>query len=358
MSEWYPAPSKPRPVKGGGIRVEAARGDIGEQWWSRKWVEALERLAVSSRLERGKRYARKGQVAKLEVTTEGARAKVQGSRPKPYDVSIRLRTFGAKDWERILDALAERARFAASLLAGEVPHDIDEAFQASGQSLFPQGEKDLVTDCSCPDWENPCKHVSAVHYVLAEAFDRDAFLLFTLRGRSREELLDSLRARRGGTRAAKGASPKGRRTGPQEPERPFWGHGGRTVPLLVKIAQPAEEATLLKALGLPPVWTSSKADAHGIVEAYRRGTDWGLRLAYGDQDDQPANPGRRIATRIVNRAGRVRAVAHEWYVGRELAGKPVEILEAGEGRLFARLQDGSFRRLRPPTRMEQMPPEG
>lgn len=355
---YYPSPSKPRPVKDGGIRVQAARGDIGEQWWSRKWVEALERLTVSSRLERGRRYARKGQVARLEVTSEGASAKVQGSRPKPYDVTIRLRPLGLRDWARVLDALAARASFSAALLSGQVPHDIDDAFRASGKSLFPTDDKDLLTDCSCPDWENPCKHVAAVHYVLAESFDRDPFLLFTLRGRSRDALLEALRARRGAAPMAK-RPPTRRRSGKtDEPERPFWGPEGHVPAVPLKMAAPVDEASLLKALGLPPVWTSSRADPHGIVEVYRRTTDWGLRLAFGDRDDEPADLGRLLGARVVGPEGRMRVAAHEWYVGRELAGKTLDVFQVGEDRLFARLPDGSRRRLRPPTRLEQMPPEG
>jgi hypothetical protein len=47
--------------------------------------------------------------------------------------------------------------------------------------------------CSCPDWSVPCKHASAVLYVLAEAFDDDPFLVLAWRGRGREELLAALR---------------------------------------------------------------------------------------------------------------------------------------------------------------------
>ncbi len=52
--------------------------------------------------------------------------------------------------------------------------------------------------CSCPDWENPCKHMAAVYYLLAEAFDADPFLIFAWRGRTKSELLSGLRARRRG----------------------------------------------------------------------------------------------------------------------------------------------------------------
>ncbi len=362
MDERFPPPSRPRPVKGGGVRVRAARGDIGSKWWSRKWVQALERFAVSSRLERGRRYARAGQVAKLDITTDGVKSKVQGSRARPYGVTIRLRALDAKEWGLVLDAMGARARFAASLLAGDVPHDIEEAFQQSGRSLFPSGENDLSTDCSCPDWENPCKHVAAVHYVLAEAFDADPFLLFTLRGRTREELLGALRARRVEPDAS--PTPVGIVQEPvavaaPERQRPFWGNSGSgAAPISVSIAAPSEEASLLRALGLPPVWTSSQADPHGVVEVYRRATDWGLKLAFGEDDERPPVPGRRVATRTVASDGRVNSRGYDWYVGRDAAGGKVDLLEGVKGRLFARLSDGSMRRLQRPAVFEQMPPEG
>jgi uncharacterized Zn finger protein len=66
-----------------------------------------------------------------------------------------------------------------------------------GCSLLPAAQRDLATDCSCPDWSNPCKHIAAVHYLLGERFDEDPFLMFELRGRSKEALLAVLRERRG-----------------------------------------------------------------------------------------------------------------------------------------------------------------
>jgi hypothetical protein len=107
--------------------------------------------------------------------------------------------FTDKVWNAAISNMAAEARFAAELLAGRMPQDIDTVFVSAKCSLFPRKSHDLETDCSCPDWANPCKHVAAVHYVLGEAFDRDPFLLFELRGRSREQVLNELsRLRSGG----------------------------------------------------------------------------------------------------------------------------------------------------------------
>src|SRR5204863_9476994 len=95
--------------------------------------------------------------------------------------------------------MAARAQFAAELLDGRMPEQIDEVFRACEVSLFPETRDDCVTDCSCPDWGDPCKHVAATHYVLGEALDRDPFLLFELRGKAKGQVLAGIRAARAAT---------------------------------------------------------------------------------------------------------------------------------------------------------------
>src|SRR5205807_2081149 len=115
-------------------------------------------------------------------------AEVQGSRPDPYEVTIAVKTLTAADWKKLGAALSGQALFAAKLLAGEMPQQIEEVFKGVKLSLFPEKLRDLQTDCSCPDDSNPCKHIAAVYYLLGEEFDRDPFLVLRLRGLDREEL--------------------------------------------------------------------------------------------------------------------------------------------------------------------------
>ncbi|HEY4603711.1 MAG TPA: SWIM zinc finger family protein, partial [Blastococcus sp.] len=192
----YP-PSRPLPVDGG-LRARSRRGRIGQQWWSTRFIDGLESMGVGGRLTRGKRYARAGQVVELRIEAGSAVALVQGSRPRPYRVRIGLTAFGKADWARVEQALADDAWYAAKLLAGEMPADIEDAFAAAGLTLFPTGVRDLSLDCSCPDFEVPCKHLAATLYLLAESFDDDPFAVLALRGRSRDELLANVGARRGG----------------------------------------------------------------------------------------------------------------------------------------------------------------
>jgi uncharacterized Zn finger protein len=193
----FPPPSKPRPVADG-IRARSRRGAIGSTWWSQRFIAVLESFGMGPRLTRGRSYARRGQVVTLDVAAGQVTALVQGSRARPYRVLIGVEELSEADWRRAENELAGRAIFLAKLLAGEMPAEVEEAFAACSLSLFPARASDLDTACSCPDWANPCKHVAAVYYLLAEAFDDDPFLIFTWRGRAKDELLEGLRGRRGG----------------------------------------------------------------------------------------------------------------------------------------------------------------
>jgi len=196
----FPPASKPLAVDGG-LVARSARGAIGEHWWSRRFLEVLESFALGSRLTRGKNYARRGQVLSLKVAPGVVTASVQGSRRTPYKVSIALPAFSELVWAKVEVTLAEQAIHSARLLAGEMPHDLEDVFLAAGAPLFPQRAKDMALSCSCPDWEVPCKHLAATFYLLAESFDDDPFGILLWRGRNRKALLSRLRELRGGDTA-------------------------------------------------------------------------------------------------------------------------------------------------------------
>jgi uncharacterized Zn finger protein len=200
----YYEPSRPIKVEGG-IKTKSERGEIGSTWWSKRWIGVLESFSMGTRLTRGRSYARQGQALSIDVEPGIVKAKVQGSRPKPYDVKIRLKPLSDQDWDKVTEAMASQAIFAAKLLAGEMPTNIEEAFSAVKLSLFPTSVNELDTDCSCPDWANPCKHIAAVYYLLAERFDEDPFLIFKLRGRTKEQIIAALREKRTETSPAESA---------------------------------------------------------------------------------------------------------------------------------------------------------
>jgi uncharacterized Zn finger protein len=210
MSSWVDyrdyEPSRPLPTDGG-ISARSQRGEIGETWWSRRFIELLESFGVGSRLKRGRNYARTGQVIELDVEPGVVLAKVQGSRFTPYRVRIRGKVLSDPQWRRAEKAMASEALPLAKLLAGEMPREIEDVFSSCKLTLFPRSKAELRASCTCPDWENPCKHVAAVYYILAEQFDDDPFLIFAWRGLDKEELLERLRRRRGagGRRGVRGA---------------------------------------------------------------------------------------------------------------------------------------------------------
>jgi uncharacterized Zn finger protein len=192
---YYPWPdysSGPIPVDGG-IKAKSKRGAIGEQWWSRRFIAVLESYGMSGRLQRGRSYARKGQVLEFSLTQGRVTARVQGSRPQPYNVSIKVLPLTKPQWRAVEARLGSQALFRAKLLAGEMPAEIEEVFASCGTPLFPRSAADLDMRCSCPDWGVPCKHLAAVCYVLAEVFDEDPFQMLAWRGRGRDALLAAMR---------------------------------------------------------------------------------------------------------------------------------------------------------------------
>ena len=209
MSSWYPPPSRPRAVSGG-LKARSTRGAIGQTWWSGRFVNVLEGIGLGNRLQRGRNYARRGQVISLNVGPGMVTARVQGSRVQPYRVRIGITAFGKTEWAALERVLASSAWYSAKLLAGEMPAGIEQVFAAQGLPLFPAAASELSMECSCPDWEVPCKHIAAAFYLLAEAFDADPFTILAWRGREREDLLANLHHVRGdGPSAADGEGRDG-----------------------------------------------------------------------------------------------------------------------------------------------------
>lgn len=242
-----------------GLKAKSKRGCIGESWWSKRWVSVLESFDLGARLSRGKSYARKGQVISIDIKAGIVRAKVQGSFPRPYDVAIKLEPLSEGDWKRAVEVMASKAIFSARLLSGEMPQNIEEAFSDSGVSLFPESGEDLETECTCPDWSNPCKHIAAVYYLLAEEFDRDPFLIFRLRGKEKDEIIKELRALR-----SSGSDEESKDTMPASVQpmahRPlencldsFWHKGKALDSIEIKPRRPDVENAIIKRLGDSPI---------------------------------------------------------------------------------------------------------
>ncbi|MDD2922857.1 MAG: SWIM zinc finger family protein [Anaerolineales bacterium] len=233
-----------------GIKSQSKRGTFARSWWAQRWIAALERLVDSGRLSRGRTYARQGQVLSIDETKDEIAARVQGSRPTPYKISIKMNHLTDAEWNNVIDALAEQAIFTAQLLAGEMPQDIEQAFERAKVSLFPSRRGDLETDCSCPDYSNPCKHIAAAHYILGERFDEDPFLIFRLRGRTQEQVMQELRKRRAGDEIVEEEAEEAEVVIPLEEQiENFWDVRVPLEGFAVSIRPPVIEMPLLKRLG-------------------------------------------------------------------------------------------------------------
>lgn len=279
----YFPPSRPRAVRGG-IKAQSKGGAFGESWWAKRWISVLEGFEIGARLGRGRSYARRGQVLSIEIGKGTVKAKVQGSRPRPYDITMNVKTLSAGDWKRLATTLSHQAIFAAKLLAGEMPQDIEKVFKEVGLSLFPERFKDLETECSCPDWSNPCKHIAAVYYLLGEEFDRDPFLIFQLRGMSREELVRRL-GTSGKVSDARSSLIEHQGSGQMEPlpseVSHFW--DGRSVPddLFGEIRIPPVPAALPKRLGSFPLWRGEERFLEALESIYTQASPRGMDLFLG-----------------------------------------------------------------------------
>lgn len=285
---YFPPRSKPRAVKGG-IKSQAQRGQFGKSWWAQRWIRVLESFDIGARLSRGRSYARSGQVLSIAIEKGKATAKVQGSRPKPYDVTIKVKTFTAADTKKLGAALARQALFAAKLLAGEMPQDIETAFADTGLSLFPEKLRDLTTDCSCPDWSNPCKHVAAVYYLLGEEFDRDPFLIFKLRGLTLAELTKLLGASgKSRTVRAPAAAPEVTELAlpaeplPAEPAA-YWSSRALPDDFLGEVVIPPDPAALPRRLGSFPFWRGEEPFLPALERIYRHAAPLGLSCFLGER---------------------------------------------------------------------------
>ncbi len=232
-----------------GIKARSKRGAFATKWWAQRWIAVLEGFNLGARLQRGRTYARGGQVLGIDVTPGKVEARVQGSRKDPYRVTIAIKPYTDDERARFAAALAASPLHLAKLLAGEMPQDIEQVLQTQHLSLFPARQSELTTDCSCPDWSNPCKHIAAVYYLLGEEFDRDPFLLLQVRGLTRDHLVEK--------------TPSGVRHHLEISGGSFW-EGARPEVDLIGDIDPRARLALLDRLGPFPFWRSERSIAEVV----------------------------------------------------------------------------------------------
>ncbi len=268
--------------------------------WARRWLDALNAFSPENeqRLARGSAEARSGAVLEVVVSPGMVEAAVLRTNVStPAIIEIQVATFSDADWRRVAAALAARADLAARLLAGEVPLELDAVFAGLGLSLVPRSASEIIATCPCRQGQKLCPHVAAVHYILAANLDQQPFLLFTLRGRDLDILLDDLREEWEGAQPEDAWTPETETPPaddfpPPEPLRAadFYRAGPALDALRISITPPLVEAALLKRLGRPPFAAPEEDPIPALTRVYALVTRRALG-AHGRAERRA--PGRR-----------------------------------------------------------------
>jgi uncharacterized Zn finger protein len=264
-------------------------------WWGKRFIEALESFTDPGRLARGRSYAKNGKIVNYQLKNSLVTAKVQGSinpyfgvyEIPYYKTEIRIGQISDEQWTEIIKRLSQSASLVSKLLLNEMPDNIDAVFEKSKIHLLPKDNKDFKTKCSCPDYENPCKHIAGVYYLLAQQLDQDPFLLFELRGLSRERLQQKLSQSPLGQILSAALSadetteirpapsfytqPQPTRDAQATVIATFW-HGKKPLPTQIEpVIPPAVSAILLKKAGdFPLFWKKDTSFIGTMEEFYER----------------------------------------------------------------------------------------
>jgi uncharacterized Zn finger protein len=298
--DWYPRSTPRRPKRA--IQARTQRGAFASSWWGKRWIAALESASRDyvNRLGSGRASARAGRVHNLNIAPGVVTATVEDSDDELYAVSLRVDTFDQRVWSNVIAGMSRQALFTAQLLAGEMPREIDGVFRANGRSLFPARQHELETDCSCADWASPCKHVAATHYLLGDALDRDPFLLFELRGRSKEQVLQEL-----GRLRAPAAEPAIESSADAEVDSiaagalratPFE-QGPEDLPSLSFQLNALDAGAVLRQLGVPAGWAFESTPLDVFLPIYERAGALARELATRSDHDAPPHCEAKARTR-------------------------------------------------------------
>ncbi len=262
-------------------------------WWGQEFITAIEKITDAGRLSRGRSYASGNRVKSFTMAGNLVTAQVRGKvnpyfgvyKEPLYHTTIEMQTISKADWTQAIAHIAANAGFLSKLLLNEVPTDIETAFTALGLHLLPHNRKDFTTNCSCPDYSNPCKHIAGVYYLVAAELDKDPFLLFELRGLSRATLQTELAKSPLGMALSQNlgaelAAPRAVASYYTRPERmpppktislrEFW-QGPKRLPPLEPPTPANVPAILVKKQGdNPPFWQQPASFIATMAELYQR----------------------------------------------------------------------------------------
>ncbi|MBE9176355.1 SWIM zinc finger family protein [Synechocystis salina LEGE 06155] len=267
---------------------------FSRSWWGQRFIAALEKIMDSGRLSRGRSYARGGKVKSFEIKDGTVLALVRGSvnpyfgvhKEPLYTTTIEFEPISPANWSAAIAYIASKASLISRLMLNEIPDNIDDAFAKLDLHLLPHHRDDFKTQCSCPDWSNPCKHIAGVYFLIAAQLDQDPFLLFELRGLSREALQKELAKSLLGQALSAELCPDKTALEPDlsyyttppielatipASLKDFW-HGKKRLPQIIEAPpQPSVPAILVKKQGdFPPFWPKEQSFLETMTEFYGR----------------------------------------------------------------------------------------
>lgn len=192
---YKPIVIKPRKVTGG-VRLSPTMPPFA--WAGQRWMAAIDVAAPKASMDQGLEYARIGQTRRIDVHPGKVVGSVQGRSVRAYDTTIQVQPFTSEQQEQLVRVLCDQAAYAAKLLAGELPANIEEPLAPAGLVLFPRQASEFKVQCTCREHDAKpwCHHAVCVALLTAERFLGDAFLMFTLRGLAKDDLMERLRQRR------------------------------------------------------------------------------------------------------------------------------------------------------------------
>ena len=175
----------------GGVHARSKRGDFVENWWGKRFLEAVQAVAAPARFVRGRTYARNGAVQSVALTPGVVYAHVRGSQQGPYTVRLIFQTVPEIKRLPLVEKIVGSPHLLALLLDNEMPLDLESVFLEEGLSLFPSQIEFRRCLCTCLDDSDFCKHMLAVLCLFAEVLDKNPFALLKLRGIPRADLIQS-----------------------------------------------------------------------------------------------------------------------------------------------------------------------
>ena len=168
--------------------------------WGQRLIDVLETFTSRSRLQRGHKYATRKRIQSFVIDGSVVSAQIRGSvspyygvyTPPLYTTTLEFRAFSPERWQLALAEMTGSVRLMAQLMDHQIPAELPQRLAPLKIYLLPKSAIEITSDCSCPDWEDPCKHVAGLYYFLAAHIDRDPLTLLELRGLSRRDLIAAL----------------------------------------------------------------------------------------------------------------------------------------------------------------------